>query len=184
MIFSKPSWNLLRCQRAGSARRGAAMCGTAAPKARTQRGSRGEVRPQNLRRLRQADRPQPPHVQLVRRDGRDVSTLYGRGKGGGGRGAQRAATHPAARLRTSMPGKFRPCGARVRDAACPLSTREGTRLVRLVRGRGGSGGGHERAGSPAPVQDLHCPPCAALPQRLQRCGAGVAGGVRGRLVAR
>ena len=32
------------------------------------------------------DRPQPPHVQLVRRDGRDVSTLYGRegGREGGG----------------------------------------------------------------------------------------------------
>jgi hypothetical protein len=26
---------------------------------------------------------QPPHVQLVRKDGRDVSTLYGRGEGGG-----------------------------------------------------------------------------------------------------
>ena len=37
-----------------------------------------------------------------------------------------------------------PCGAiafRVRDAACPLSTRGGTRLVRLVRGRGGGEGG-------------------------------------------
>ena len=29
----------------------------------------------------------------------------------------------------------------VRDAACPLSTRGGTRLVRLVRGRGNGGGG-------------------------------------------
>ena len=31
--------------------------------------------------------------------------------------------------------------ARVRDAACPLSTRGGTRLVRLVRGGGGAGQG-------------------------------------------
>jgi hypothetical protein len=96
MIFSKPSWNLPRGERAGSAMRGAAMCGTAAPKALRQRGSRGEVRPQNLRRLWQAAEGGTRRVQLLRGEGRDVSSYYegrdetcpvstgGRGRGGGG----------------------------------------------------------------------------------------------------
>jgi len=57
---------------------------------------------------------------------------------------------PPARVRAPLPalreelrgrprGLFAPRG--VRDAACPISTRRGTRLVRLVRGRGGGARG-------------------------------------------
>jgi hypothetical protein len=46
----------------------------------------------------------------------------------------------------------------VRDAACPLSTRGGTRLVRLVRG-GGKGGGGDVCGC-----DVLTPTIAPLPQ--------------------
>ena len=44
-------------------------------------------------RARDGARGRAGHVQLVRRDGRDVSTLYGR-EGGGARGAGRGLIEP------------------------------------------------------------------------------------------
>jgi hypothetical protein len=59
------------------------------------------------------------------------------------------STRSALRARSRHPPHPRPAdpASAVRDAACPLSTRGGTRLVRLVRGKGG--GGTSRPG-PAP----------------------------------
>ena len=52
-----------------------------------------------------------------------------------------------ARLPVKSTGEAGKADLEVRDATCPLSTRGGTRLVRLVRGKGGGGGegGHKRA---------------------------------------
>ena len=66
-----------------------------------------------------------------------VRLVLGRGGGGGG------ASAPWRGSQGTVAGGGRLCRCRaaaVRDAACPLSTRGGTRLVRLVRGKGGGGG--------------------------------------------
>ena len=83
---------------------------------------------------------------------------------GGGGGAEGSV-----RTRGTPPTALQPpagAGTRVRDAACPLSTRGGTRLVRLVRGRGGGGGKGPPAGagtssgsaSRASTRSSACPP--------------------------
>ena len=91
-------------------------------------------------------------VRLVRKEGRDVSALYGREGGVAGayragerRGAARDKRHDGEGW---VVGEAQPDANLLRggDAACPLSTRGGTRLVRLVRGRGGGGANLLRGG--------------------------------------
>ena len=67
----------------------------------------------------------------------DVPALHRELPGGGGAllAAQRGELDVELVARADLRAEWG-----VRDAACPLSTRGGTRLVRLVRGRGGGGG--------------------------------------------
>ena len=74
-----------------------------------------------------------------------------RGEGGAGgawSGRRPRAHHEQVAVRGgALEAAGRESGAHlygVRDAACPLSTRGGTRLVRLVRGKGRGGGARER----------------------------------------
>ena len=107
-------------------------------------------------------------VQLVRRDGRDVSTLYGREGGGAGTSCSFSPVETSQkRMRSSSsapvtcpqrnryatvtqpPRSRRTRAPRARRRWCPVSTGGGTRRVQLVReggGRGG-GGGAQRDGS-------------------------------------
>jgi len=75
-----------------------------------------------------------------------VPAASGASSSAASRAARRADPPCALRsLRAPLPrpSYFSPSvRTRVRDAACPLSTRGGTRLVRLVRGRGGGGPSH------------------------------------------
>ena len=99
---------------------------------RAARGLRPKLRPQEPRtpprpssRARRARRGAPAgvaRVQLVRRDGRDVSTLYGGEGGGGRRGAPPCSQSQAPRrssLRAAPPTPARPRARRVTRRAAP-----------------------------------------------------------------
>ena len=105
-------------------------------------GPDGQDSEARLADFKRQARPRPPRgtrrVQLVRRDGRDVSSQYGRGGGGGGGGGDARARRPSPRAHAprarARGGRFR--GPRARGAARPRAPPDTVRRAHRWSARG------------------------------------------------